>query len=56
MAVTHMAATTHEKQLTEGAKNNANILKQFGVLVIHNVDATRLDKSLKPYLKNIITH
>jgi len=49
--ITQMTATTFEKEkdLTEEALKNANHLKQSGALVMHGIDATKLDTSLKSH-------
>lgn len=49
--ITHMTATTYEKErnLSNDAKRNASFLQQYRALVMHGVDATHLDKSLRPH-------
>ncbi len=49
--ITHMTATTFEKKkdLSHDVIKNANFLKRIGVLVMHGVDATKLEKSFKPH-------
>ena len=49
--VMRMTATTFEKErdLNDETMNNARDLKQRGVLVLHDVDATKLEKNLMPY-------
>ncbi len=54
--ITHMTATTYEKErnVSDNARQNALYLKQCGVLVIHGVDATNLEKSFRPHEFNTV--
>lgn len=48
--ITHMTATTLEKEnsLTDEAHQNASALQRQGAIVLHGVDATKLEESLQP--------
>ncbi len=50
-AITHMTATTYEKgrDVSDETSFNAYELKRLGALVLHDVDATKLNKSLRPH-------
>ncbi len=49
--ITHMTATSFEKEndFNEETASNVRDLKRLGTLVLHNVDATRLEKNLRPF-------
>lgn len=50
IAITHMTATTFEKEknLPKDTVINAQHLRRRGAIVLHDVDATQLEKSIKP--------
>lgn len=49
--ITHTTATTYEKEkdLSDEARQNSSVLKRYGALVLHGVDATHLEKRFRPY-------
>ncbi len=49
--IAHITATTYEtvRNLNNEATLNAHELKRLGAIVLHDVDATKLDKSLRPH-------
>lgn len=48
--ISHMTATTYEKEkdLSDETRKNTAYLRRCGALVMHDVDATHLERSLRP--------
>lgn len=49
--IDHITATTYEKEkdLSDEARQNASLLQRYGALIMHDVDATHLEKSFRPH-------